>query len=85
MHHWVSNHTVTCYWVALLYCCAQVSDAVVHVIQELEPKWQAIFEVQTADGQTRWSKHLAVDLRLAGGQQLAVAQLLQRLAAAGGF
>lgn len=44
----------------------QVSDAVVRVIEELEPTRQAIFEAQTAFGQTRWNEHLAVDLRLAG-------------------
>lgn len=36
------------------------------VIEELEPSRQAIFEAQTAFGQTRWNEHLAVDLRLAG-------------------
>jgi hypothetical protein len=46
--------------------CTQVSDAVVRVIEELEPTRQAIFEAQTAFGQTRWNEHLAVDLRLAG-------------------
>lgn len=47
-----------------------MSDAVVRVIEELEPTRQAIFEAQTAYGQTRWNEHLAVDLRLAGGTHL---------------
>jgi hypothetical protein len=47
----------------------QVSDAVVRVIEDLEPTRQAIFEAQTAFGQTRWNEHLAVDLRLAGEQK----------------
>ena len=45
----------------------QVSEAVVRMVEELEPIRQAIFEAQTAYGQTRWNEHLAVDLRLAGG------------------
>ena len=45
----------------------QVSEAVVRMVEELEPVRQAIFEAQTAYGQTRWNEHLAVDLRLAGG------------------
>lgn len=44
----------------------QVSEAVVRMVEELEPVRQAIFEAQTAYGQTRWNEHLAVDLRLAG-------------------
>jgi hypothetical protein len=36
------------------------------MVEELEPVRQAIFEAQTAYGQTRWNEHLAVDLRLAG-------------------
>jgi hypothetical protein len=50
----------------LLLLLLQVSDAVVRVIEELEPTRQAIFEAQTAFGQARWNEHLAVDLRLAG-------------------
>lgn len=50
----------------LLLLLPQVSDAVVRVIEELEPTRQAIFEAQTAFGQARWNEHLAVDLRLAG-------------------
>eukprot|EP00879_Flechtneria_rotunda_P015990 GHRR01016723.1.p1 GENE.GHRR01016723.1~~GHRR01016723.1.p1 ORF type:complete len:1310 (+),score=476.87 GHRR01016723.1:197-4126(+) len=44
----------------------QVSDAVVSVIEQLEPIREAIFEAQTAAGQYRWNEHLVVDLRLAG-------------------
>lgn len=46
----------------------QVSESVVRVIEALEPTRQAIFEAQTAYGQTRWNEHLAVDLRLAGAR-----------------
>lgn len=49
-----------------VYVLLQVSEAVVHMVEQLEPVRQAIFEAQTAYGQTRWNEHLAVDLRLAG-------------------
>lgn len=52
----------------------QVSDAVVNAIEQLEPTMEAIYQAQTAAGQTRWNEHLAVDLRLAG-KKMAIADV----------
>jgi hypothetical protein len=45
----------------------QVSEPVVAAIEALEPMMEAIYNAQTAAGQSKWNEHLAVDLRLAGG------------------